>query len=181
VTSAADGKLHGESPTPKTPARAILVLHRFEDVVLAALLLVMIVLAPLQIVLRDVFGAGISWADPLLRALVLWVGMLGAVAASRDGRHITVDVVSRILPDRARAAADALTSLFATTVSGLVAWHAGRFVLSELRFESTAFSGIPAWTLQSILPFAFGMIALRYGLRFVASVRRAISGGGEAT
>ena len=60
--------------------------------------------------------------------------------------------------------------LFATAVSGLVAWHAGRFVWTEYSFESTAFSGIPAWTLQSILPFAFGMIALRYLVLLVRGV-----------
>jgi TRAP-type C4-dicarboxylate transport system permease small subunit len=157
------------------PWRGIRALHRLEDAVLAALLLVMIVLAPLQVVLRDVFEAGITWVDPLLRVLVLWVGMLGALAASRDGRHITIDVLSRILPDRARAVADAVTSLFAAAVSGLVAWHAGRFVWTELQFESTAFSGLPAWTLQSILPFAFGFIALRYLLRCVSNLREAIS------
>jgi TRAP-type C4-dicarboxylate transport system permease small subunit len=162
------------------PAGAIRALHRIEDALLALLLLAMIVLAPLQIVLRDFFDAGISWIDPLLRVLVLWVGMLGAVAASRDGRHITIDVLSRLMPKRARAATDALTSLFATAVSGLVAWHAGRFVWTEYSFESTAFSGIPAWTLQSILPFAFGMIALRYLLRFASSLRDALHGEGGA-
>jgi len=169
-----------ESPDARAPGRGIRALHRLEDALLAALLLAMVVLAPLQIVLRDAFDAGISWVDPLLRVLVLWVGMLGALAASRDGRHITIDVLSRLLPDRSRAAAAALTSLFAAAVSGLVAWHAARFVLTEYRFESTAFSGVPAWMLQSILPFAFGMIALRYLLRFGSSLRDALEREGGA-
>ncbi|MHC4343006.1 MAG: TRAP transporter small permease [Planctomycetota bacterium] len=169
-----------EIPGARGPGRGIRALHRLEDALLAALLLAMILLAPLQIVLRDLFDAGISWVDPLLRVLVLWVGMLGALAASRDGRHITIDVLSRLLPDRRRAAAAALTSLFAAAVSGLVAWHAARFVLTEYRFESTAFSGLPAWMLQSILPFAFGMIALRYLLRFGSSLRDALEREGGA-
>jgi TRAP-type C4-dicarboxylate transport system permease small subunit len=168
------------SPDAKGPTRGIRALHRIEDALLAVLLLAMILLAPLQIVLHDVFDSGITWIDPLLRVLVLWVGMLGALAASRDGRHITIDVLSRLLPARARAATDALTSLFATAVSGLVAWHAARFVLTEYSFESTAFSGLPAWALQSILPFAFGMIALRYLLRFASSLRDALHGEGDA-
>ena len=69
-----------------------------------------VVLAALQIVLRYGFDSGIAWADPLLRVLVLWLGLLGALAATRDRRHITIDVLSRMLPARAKAAADAATS-----------------------------------------------------------------------
>jgi len=143
-------------------------LQRVEDIVLALLLGAMILLAPVQILLRGVLGTGIAWVDPLLRVLVLWVGLLGAVAASFEGRHITVDVLSRLLPERARAAAGAVSSLFTAAVAALVAYHGARFVASELHFGSVAFSGIPAWTLEAVIPFSFGVVALRY-LRLAAS------------
>jgi TRAP-type C4-dicarboxylate transport system permease small subunit len=143
-------------------------LQRVEDVVLALLLGAMIVLAPLQILMRGVLDTGLVWVDPLLRVLVLWVGLLGAVAASWEGRHITIDVVSRVLPERARAAAGAASGLFTAVVTALVAYHGARFVISEYRFESVAFSGIPAWGLESVIPFSLAMMALRYG-RLAAS------------
>jgi len=156
-------------------ARGVHVLHRVEDAFLALLLTGMVLLAALQILLRHGFDAGISWADPMLRVGVLWLGMLGALAATRERRHINVDVMSRLLPTRARAVADALTSLFAAVVSGTVAAHAARFVASELRYGSVAVSGIPAWALEAVLPFAFGMIALRFLLRFVTELAAARS------
>ncbi|MBW2234416.1 MAG: TRAP transporter small permease, partial [Deltaproteobacteria bacterium] len=117
---------------------------------------------------------GLPWIDPTLRVLVLWLGLLGAVAASRDGRHITIDVVSRLVPARAEAAVAAGTGLFTAAVSAIVAWHGGRFVASEFEYASTAFSGIPAWVLESIIPFAFGAIALRYAKLAVVEARRAL-------
>lgn len=129
---------------------------------LALLLGVMIVLASLQILLRGFLGTGIAWVGPLLRVLVLWVGLLGAVAASREGRHITVDVLSRLLRGRMLAAVGALTSVFTSVVSAALAYHAARFVVSEYRFESVAFSGLPAWALEIVIPFSFSLIALRY-------------------
>lgn len=140
-------------------------LHRIEDAFLALLLSVMVVLAPLQIVLRNVFDQSISWADPFLRVLVLWVGLLGAVAASRGDRHISIDAVSRMVGPRARIALALVTALFTMTVSAAVAWYSGQFVLDEFSFGSVAFSGIPAWLLESIIPLAFGLIAIRYLLR----------------
>ena len=91
-------------------------LHRIEDLTLALLLLGMIALAAAQIALRNLFDTSLSWGDPLLRMSVLWVGLLGALAASRDDRQITVDVLSRLLGGRAKTAARAFTSLFTAAV-----------------------------------------------------------------
>ena len=140
----------------------------------------MILLASLQIGLRSILGTGIPWADPLLRVLVLWVGLLGAVAASREGRHITIDVLSRMLPARARAAVGVVTSLFTAAVAGLLAWHGTRFVASEHEFESVAFSGIPAWGLESVIPLAFALIALRYLRRAALDLSAAFRGEGPS-
>lgn len=160
--------------TTEEPAGLIRIVHRVEDVVLSLLLGAMVLLAPLQIFLRNFFDEGVSWGDPLLRVLVLWVGLLGAVSASRGNRHITIDVLSRFLSNRIQLVVRIVTSLFTVGVCGLVAYHSGRFVALEREFESIAFSGIEAWILQLVIPFAFAAIGLRYlayagsdGLRLV--------------
>jgi len=164
---------------PRHPvARAVAALHRLEDALLALLLGAMILLAPLQILLRGLFDAGFGWSDPLLRVLVLWVGLLGALAASRDGRQIRIDVLARVLAGRARAAAESVTSLFTAGVCGVVAFHAGRFVISEREYGVVAFSGVPAWVLESIIPFAFGAIALRFALTCAVNLREAVRPAG---
>ena len=154
----------------------LVALHRIEDGFLAVLLGVMVLLAPLQILLRNVFDHGITWADPLIRVLVLWVGLLGALAASRGDRHISIDALSRMLPLRSRFVVALLTSSFTAAVSGLIAWHSGRFVLDEREFGSVAFSGIPAWLFESIIPLAFGLIAVRYLLRAWHHARALLTG-----
>lgn len=161
-------------PLPRAAEQAGGPLHRLEDAVLALLLGALVVLASLQIALRSLLDTGLPWIDPTLRVLVLWLGLLGAVAASRDGRHITIDALSRLLPERGRAALAAGTGLFTATVSAIVAWHGGRFVASEFEYASAAFAGIPAWTLETIIPFAFGAIALRYAKLSVLEARRAL-------
>jgi TRAP-type C4-dicarboxylate transport system permease small subunit len=145
-------------------ARALAALHAVEDVLLAGLLLMMVVLAPLQIFLRNFFDAGITWADPLLRVLVLWVGLMGAVSASRGNHHITIDVLSRLLAPRAQAAVGVVTSVFAAVVAGVVGYFGLQFVRTEIEYESMAFGSVPAWTCEVIIPFAFSVIAIRYVL-----------------
>ena len=76
------------------------VLHRIEDGILVAILSLMIGLAALQIVLRNFFGAGIVWGDMLVRVLVLWIGLVGAMVAARQNKHISIDLVIRYLRER---------------------------------------------------------------------------------
>lgn len=155
--------------------RAIHFLHRFEDALLAAALTAMVCLAAMQILLRNALESGLGWADPVVRLLVLWVGLLGALAASRDDRQINVDVLTRLLPSKAAVAVRALTHLATAAISALVAYHAGRFVLSEYEFESIAFSGIPAWAAAAVIPVAFGGIALRYLFQAIERGREFVS------
>ena len=162
-------------------ARPVRALRRFEDTLLALLLTGMILLASLQIFLRNLFDSGIGWADPLVRVLVLWVGLLGALAASRDDRHINVDVLSRLLPTRVHGPVRTVTSLFTAGIAGLVAYQALRFVISEFEIGSVAFAGVRTWMLASIVPVAFGGIALRYLLLAVDGARSLLFAGREAS
>ncbi|WP_301387165.1 TRAP transporter small permease subunit, partial [Thalassolituus sp. UBA2590] len=71
-------------------------LHRLEDSVLVLLLLAMIILAGYDILARSIFGGGVSWIPPLLRVMVLWIGLLGALLATRSREHISIDLISKL-------------------------------------------------------------------------------------
>ena len=156
--------------------RALHYVNLMEDGLLIGALALMIVLAAAQIVLRKLFGSGIAGSDQLLRLLVLWVGLLGAVAATRDEKQINIDMLSRFLPPRARSGARVVIDLFAAVVSAIIAWQAGRFVHSEYIAGSVAFLSVPAWLAELILPLAFGLMALRYLLFFISHLRRLLQG-----
>ena len=136
-----------------------------EDFLLAALLTVMIMLAVLLIVLRNVFDSGLVWGDELLRILVLWLCLVGSMAASRDENHLSIDVFSRFLPQRLQVYTRILTSLFTAVICILIAGYAWKFVRIEAEFGSTVLGNWPAWIAQGILPFGFGLIAYRYTLQ----------------
>jgi TRAP-type C4-dicarboxylate transport system permease small subunit len=142
--------------------RVFAVIHQAEDLFLALLLGSIVLLAPLQIVLRNFFDAGWIWADPFLRLLVLWVALFGAMAASRQDKQIAVDVVSKFLSLRAKAIVGLLTGLFTASVCAVVAYHSWLFVLGERAYGSTAFGDVPAWLCEIVIPLAFAMIAVRH-------------------
>ena len=73
----------------------------------------MLALAAAQILWRNVFGMAIPHAEELLEWLVLWIAMLGAMAASAGSRHITVDALSQALSEAGRRWAAAAAQFFA--------------------------------------------------------------------
>lgn len=145
-------------------------LHRLENIALISSLITMLGIAVLQIFLRNFFDSGFLWAESFLRILVLWVAMLGAMVATRENNHISIDVLSRYLPGRAQTGVALLTSLFSAAICGAVAWHSFAYVQLEYEDQTIAFANVPTWACQSILPFGFAIIALRFVIRTVESL-----------
>lgn len=142
--------------------RALRALHMLEDALLVGLLLTMVGLAVTQIVLRNGFDGGFLWADTSLRVLVLWIGLVGAMAASREHRHISIDILGRFLPRAAAKIATIFTALFTAAVCAALAWYSFDFVKVEYEAPSMAFGNVPTWVCESIMPIAFTVIGLRY-------------------
>jgi len=146
-----------------------------EDALLVFLLGSMVVLACTQIVLRNLFDGAIIWADPLLRVAVLWVGMIGAMVATRNDRQISIDAVSRFLPDLWKARMRVVTDLFTAAVSTVVAWSAFRLMMDDRAAGGVAIAKVPVWVCESILPVAFAVIALRYLLYAIKHLRKGLA------
>lgn len=142
--------------------RGLKALHALEDGLLVALLLTMVGVAVLQIVLRNGFNGGFLWAETFLRVLVLWIGLAGAMAASREHRHISIDILGRFLPPRAAKVAVIFNALFTAGIAAALAWYSLDFVRVEYESPSMAFANVPTWVCESIMPVAFAVIALRY-------------------
>lgn len=129
----------------------------------------LIVFGAAQIVLRNFFSIGFSWGDGLTRLTVLWLGLLGALAASRDGRHITMGALARWLPQKVQTAAGVCADWFGGAVSAALAWYALAFVRDSREFGDLLLGDLPAWWLQSIMPVAFALIAWQF---FVQGLKR---------
>jgi len=148
----------------QTPSRLERTIEQIETAIIAVLVLAMVVLAGAQILLRNLFETGFAWADPLLRAMVLWAAMLGALAAARDDKHIGLDLLTHFLHGRSRRIARTIALLFAASMCAAMAWYGGKLVAVD--FDGGAPVGaIPGWVVELILPVGFTLLALRLAWR----------------
>jgi TRAP-type C4-dicarboxylate transport system permease small subunit len=135
---------------------------RLEMGVLALLLLAMIVLSTLQIVLRNLFGVGLLWVDPLLRYATLWIGFLGAAVAAAEGRHIQIDVFTHALPPGLRRISGRIVSLAAAATCAILFVAAYRHLATEYTYDTRVFLDLPSWLLLAVIPLGLALLTYRF-------------------
>lgn len=138
---------------------------RLERLVLTALVTGMVVLGAVQILLRNVWHTGFDWAEPLLGMALLWLTMLGALAAAGLGRHLSIDLAAALLPRRWSAWLGRATALFAAIVCVMLAWAAGRYVGIQRDMDMSIVLGLPVWKHYLVVPVVFWLLALRLAIR----------------
>ena len=142
-------------------------LHQFEDGLLVFLLGIMIVLASTQIALRNLFDYGLVWADPLLRVMVLWLGLIGASVATRESKHIQIDLLTRFFNQKSLLLLHTVTNQFSAWVCLIIAWSGATWIRFDYIDEVPGIYGIPAWMLEIIIPIAFALIGIRFLIQSV--------------
>ncbi len=142
-----------------------------EEITLCLLLATMIFIACLQIVLRTFFSSGLLWADALLRYLVLWCGLIGAVTATGQGKHIALDIFGKRIPTALKPWLTLLTYLFCVATGSGLTWAACRFLAGEIEFGGAGPLSLPLWFWNAIFPLAFGLITLKYFILLVFHIR----------
>ena len=147
-----------------------------ENITLVTLLSGMIVLAVGEIVLREVFETGFPWSGQLLKLMVLWLAMVGSVAACRDNRHIRIDVLSHVLPDWLVRITRVLVDVFAAAVCAVIAWQAWRYLQLEIEFEDQVLVDTPAWIAHVVVPLAFALVSYRFVILAIKSVGDIVTG-----
>ena len=153
---------------------------RLIDSLLCLLLVAMIILACLQIGLRTFFSGGILWADPMLRYLVLWCGMLGAVVATREKKHIGIDVLGYLAPVQIKVWIELVIDLFSSLVAAVLTWAAVIFVRNELLFGGPSLLNVPSWIWNLIFPVAFALITIHFLLAIPADINAIILKPGDS-
>lgn len=146
-----------------------------ENSLIVLIVAIMVVMSFLQVLLRNFFDYGILWGDIFLRHMVLWVGFIGASLATRDEKHINIDVLGRISPEKFRPYLRTVVDLFTMLVCIALAHAAYGFLQYEIEANTILFNDIPAWIFQIIIPLGFALIAFRFLLKILERISGAAS------
>ena len=128
----------------------------------AGSLLLLLGLAVVQILARNLFDTGIADADSLARYLVLYVTFFGAAVAVERDRHIKIDVCCVMLPTTALHTLYRPMRAIAALVCGVLAAAAIRFWLDEWQFAPQH----ERWQVgvALVIPLGFILLSLQFTL-----------------
>jgi len=149
----------------------------FEKIVLILSLTLMLA-SVLIAILSRLLGIDVPWVTPLVLALMIVATFAGAAIATSMRRHITMDLLTKMLSPRTQAAASALTSLLAAMICSVLVTAGIRWVKTNMEFSdpiSLALK-IPDWYLQAVVPIGFGFCAMHFLINGLSDVSAAIRG-----
>ncbi len=143
--------------------RQIAILGRHIENGLGGLALLAMGLLPvLELGLRALTGGGLPGSVGYVQNLTLWVGFLGAIIASREGRHLNLSAGSLVVPGSLQPLAASLATIVSTMVGAGLFWASLGFVQSEMADPVRVGGWLPLWCVESVLPFSFLVITWRF-------------------
>ena len=98
---------------------------------------------------------------------MVWVAFIGAAVAVREGKHITIDVLSRWITGAGKVPVQAISCFFSAAICGLLTLAAVKFVIFEAQMGTTVFFELPVWIPELIIPITFGLMTIRFTAIFL--------------
>ncbi|MFN7723807.1 MAG: TRAP transporter large permease subunit [Rubrivivax sp.] len=157
----------GHTPDAATPAASPWArLLRFDDLLSATALALMVAIPVLEVLVRPLSGQGIENASVLVQHLGLVLAMFGAVAAERHGHLTTLGGnLAQWGGAASRAAQQAFAHGSAALICGVLALASARFVASEATALQPLAYGVPVWWVQASMPLGFALLGVKLGAR----------------
>ncbi len=135
-----------------------------ENAALVILLSALMLLAVGQIAMRMFFSIGFVWADELVKLIVLWITLVASIAASRNDRHLRIDIISHFVAKKYARFPRLIVDAFAAFMCGILAWQSWRYLQLTIEFEDTVLVDVPAWIAYGLLPLSFALMCYRFAM-----------------
>ena len=140
----------------------IRIINGLEEAMISILLATMTLLVFLEVVLRFGFSTGFMWAQELTLHLSFWMVMLGVSYGVKVGSHIGVDVLVKIMPDKARRVVSSFAVIACLTYCGLFSYGVWGYLAKMYKYGiELEDMPIPKWVAHSMLLIGMIMIAIR--------------------
>lgn len=131
-----------------------------------AVLFAMMVIICVDVLLRNariVPGMlGVPWANEVTEYALYFITMLTAPWLLRQGSHIRVDVLLRMIPRRLAWGCEWAVDVLALACCVVIAFYGCKAVLSSLAIGATVVKvlSVPEWWLLALLPATFALLAI---------------------
>ena len=133
---------------------------------------VAVIILPVSLQIFSRFTAIIPhyiWTEELARFLLVWMVMIGATLAVREGTHFVVDVFPRLSP-RAEARLELVVGTISLVFAFVFLWWGWEFTETAI-YRISELAELPLWTIHMAWPIAGASFILFLVVRMLACLR----------
>lgn len=135
------------------PGLARVAADNAEEMLAALLLLVIGTSMAVQVVLRTLFDAPLTWPEELSQFLFVWASVLGAVGAMKRQQLIRLELIVESMPRALLPVVNALVLVGCVAVLCLLGWYGWRLA-GRTSFAATTLPITWAWAYAAAPAFA---------------------------
>ncbi|MZQ97548.1 MAG: TRAP transporter small permease subunit [Acidaminobacter sp.] len=144
-----------------------------EEYVLIGSLVLTATLVFIQVIMRYVFNASLSWSEELTRYIFIWQIWLGASIGLRDKKHIRVEVIQSVLKPNMALLMDILANLIWMAACTYFVYNGFQLVFDLIQKNSVSTAlRIPLWTVYAALPVSCFVIVIRQVLHLREDINK---------
>ena len=136
--------------------------RRFEEIFLVILMVLAVAIVAAQVVTRYVLKVALPWSEEIARYLFLWLTWVGASYATKERKHVSIDLVYEKMPQAGKRVC---------TIVSTVIWIIFLFIMARLSLKLTRSvasggqvavgSGIPMWIPYASIPVGMTLMLIR--------------------
>ncbi|MFQ5769424.1 MAG: TRAP transporter large permease subunit, partial [bacterium] len=125
------------------------------SILMALVLFTMVMIPLLEATGRRIAGIGIPGAAGWVQHLTLWLGLLGAILATFQGRHLAIATSAVFKIKRFEVPFKFLSGAGTIAILFCLAWASFVLVKSQMNSPETLADWLPLWVAQLAMPVAF--------------------------
>ncbi len=110
---------------------------------------------------------GIAWSNEISELLLYAMTLFAAPWLLREGRHIRVDIVLRVLPPKLAYACEWIADLLGLGCCLWMVWYGGAVAARSYTSAAQSIKTLvmPEWWFMAPLPICFGLLAIEFVFR----------------
>jgi TRAP-type transport system small permease protein len=141
----------------------------FDAMMLAAclLLLFMTLLIGADVATRNLGAGGIAWSNEVSENILYLITLLSAPWLLRQGQHIRVDILLRVIPPRIGWLFEWASDLIGLACSLYFVWYGWKVVVASYQAGAMTIKTLvtPEWWLLAVVPVTFLLVAIEFVFR----------------
>ena len=153
-------------------------LGKIEEIIAGIFLVLMSLCTIGNVIARYVFNSPIAWAEEFARYAFVWVVFLGAVACTKQKRHIIIDALVAALPRRIGAGVLVVADLL--IIGLMVTLVRYGWVLTTMSTEPTSMMEIPQYLIYVAVPLSAALVIFYTVGDLRRNIGQAARGGDES-